>query len=978
MEILRGGRVDRRVVNRPVDHRQPFLVIVEPAEHLVRQQGAQHLFVGFEPVGQAADIAIGHPLEFHVVDRGRRGEGSQLVKDHPQRIAGAVSLHAGGNGEGPLAHAGADRRAHAIGPAARFPEVHVEAREEAVADHLVGQFQRFLPFIGAVQGQQAAKHQHRLRRIGPVHQHQPGAGRGHGGGQVLDRPRGVAPAPAAKAGFQQGQQLLHRDVAHHGEAGDVRTEPFGVFGPQVGRGQPGNHPRIADGGGQGIGVLRAIEHAAHRPAGKAARRGLLLGNLGQALRLHAGEILVAESGVERDVGHQRQRLRQVAGQRGQGDAGGIHAGRSGNRCTQVFLLADDGQRVAGGRALAQHVDHQLVAAGLGRGIGGGTGIQREGNGDGGNTGAANQRHVHAIAQRDPFGGREIERGDIGHRRNFACRAGARGGNAAAGIRRWRRVHRLVTPAAHRAAIQRPLARNDGQGIGGAGKPAVQGIADFCRRQARNPLQVAPVLRRIAGIEQPFGQHHALAAKAADVFQRAELAGDELGGGAAHLLLCRAIAHHPGDLGIEQGFGSSAVGTRRQIEIGRQEAELFMHLGTGQHPRGQFLAIDHGIVEPRGRQAAQDVHPHLQRHGIGVVEAGAGPVAGNAQLADLVSHLLADRRGQGNGASLHLRHVRPAGNVTEPAFHHRAGGDHVNVARQHQHHVVGAVIVAEPVLHVFQRGGGKVCHRTDGGMAIGVAHGQQALGHAVIDQAIGLVVALPLLVLDHAALPVEPFLADRAQQVAHAVGLHHQRPVKRAGGHGFDVVGPVIPGGAVGRRGPGGFQRNVEVLHVLAAGEHDVFEQVGKTGAPARFVLGADAVIDRDAHDRGLAVGMRQYGEAVGQGELLVGNVYLGNQRGKVVCCRSLGGSLSGRRCHGHGRFCRGWNGGATCQQKGGDQGEKQAIWFHPQGFITKPGFRQWQKEIAVDLWPAPGPAARTCDRARKIGRRRFNRAGQFP
>ena len=65
-----------------------------------------------------------------------------------------------------------------------------------------------------------------------------------------------------------------------------------------------------------------------------------------------------------------------------------------------------------------------------------------------------------------------------------------------------------------------------------------------------------------------------------------------------------------------------------------------------------------------------------------------------------------------------------------------------------------------------------------------------------DLAVGLVLALALLVLHHAALLVERLLVDRAEQVAHAVGLHPQRHVERGGRHVLEVVGAVELGGAV--------------------------------------------------------------------------------------------------------------------------------------------------------------------------------------
>ena len=67
---------------------------------------------------------------------------------------------------------------------------------------------------------------------------------------------------------------------------------------------------------------------------------------------------------------------------------------------------------------------------------------------------------------------------------------------------------------------------------------------------------------------------------------------------------------------------------------------------------------------------------------------------------------------------------------------------------------------------------------------------------VPDLAVGLVLALALLVLHHAALLVELGLADRAEQVAHAVGLEPERQVERGGRDVLEVVGAVLVGRAV--------------------------------------------------------------------------------------------------------------------------------------------------------------------------------------
>jgi hypothetical protein len=146
-----------------------------------------------------------------------------------------------------------------------------------------------------------------------------------------------------------------------------------------------------------------------------------------------------------------------------------------------------------------------------------------------------------------------------------------------------------------------------------------------------------------------------------------------------------------------------------------------------------------------------------------------------------------------------------------------------------------------------------------------------LGQLLPDLAVGLVLALALLVLHHAALLVEQRLVDRAEEVAHAVGLHPQRHVQRGGRHVLEVVGAVGVGGAVLVGGADQLERLEELAAVvLRALEHQVLEQVGEAAAPGRLVLAADVVPDVDRDDRRLAVGVHDHAQAVGQGELSKG------------------------------------------------------------------------------------------------------------
>ncbi len=124
-----------------------------------------------------------------------------------------------------------------------------------------------------------------------------------------------------------------------------------------------------------------------------------------------------------------------------------------------------------------------------------------------------------------------------------------------------------------------------------------------------------------------------------------------------------------------------------------------------------------------------------------------------------------------------------------------------------------------------------------------------------------VLARLVLVPHHRHLRLEVLLGDEA--VDHPVGLEVERPgeVRVRGGEGLEVVGAVVPGGAVGLRAVlGQLLRDVGMLR--RALERQVLEQVRHPGLAVAFVPGADEIgdVDRDGRLRG--VGEEQDAEPV--------------------------------------------------------------------------------------------------------------------
>ena len=135
--------------------------------------------------------------------------------------------------------------------------------------------------------------------------------------------------------------------------------------------------------------------------------------------------------------------------------------------------------------------------------------------------------------------------------------------------------------------------------------------------------------------------------------------------------------------------------------------------------------------------------------------------------------------------------------------------------------------------------------------------------------VGLVLALPLLVLHDAALLVEPLLVDDAEQVPHAIGLEPQREIHGGARHRLEIIRAIDIRRAVHARGADFLQRpKILVVVVLAAVEHQMLEQVREAGLAGNFVLRADVIPDRDCDDRGLAVLVHDYTQAVIQIEFV--------------------------------------------------------------------------------------------------------------
>ena len=135
------------------------------------------------------------------------------------------------------------------------------------------------------------------------------------------------------------------------------------------------------------------------------------------------------------------------------------------------------------------------------------------------------------------------------------------------------------------------------------------------------------------------------------------------------------------------------------------------------------------------------------------------------------------------------------------------------------------------------------------------------------------VALPALVLDHAALVVELLLSEGIGQKAHSIRFQPQHVFQGLAGHCLEVVGAIEAGGAVDPTFPHVGSRPFHIRQILSIGvpgplEHHMLEQVSHPGAARLLVLGADVIPQVDVGYGKLGVGMQNDLKAVGQAVFL--------------------------------------------------------------------------------------------------------------
>ncbi len=807
-----------------------------------------------------------------------------MLTDRLDRVTGPVGLHRRLDQQRHLVLAKTDGTARSIGPAATLAQIHVDPGQEVAAQHLVrsGQVEQVL---GAFDRQQLSGQDERLRRLRPVDQDDPGLLLLDHSGKRLGPLRHRRRLPVAEARLELRHEIGQRKIADGEDGRVVGPQPGLVEADQL---VAGHRPhRIGVAGASArlpVRMLSAVERDRKRPGGDASRLGHLGSDRRELLLAEPLDFVWRESRVAGDVGKQIERRPQIGRQRGEQDRGPIKTGAGADRGAEPLLGFRQLDRIEAVSAFFEQVEHQLLSAEPVRRIGGDAGIEFHRDPGDRHHGAAGVDDLDAVRQPCPFDIGEIERRRSADRRKLRLSEGNRSKRLLAGLRRAVITRPLAGgadldsggPGASRSSrlfISLALAGLDPKRIDRAGQPTLHRLAHLRRRDLGELFEPGTIEVRIVGIERALGQGDGLATEAADLLEPLDPAGQGAHHGALNLIFGWAVGDEFGDDVVEPAGNRIGVLTGFHVDLDLEQAHPLERQQEAADPNRGLLLAHEDIVQTRAGEAAK--HGGADRQGDQVLmgQARDDPVAVQASVGNPVLHDLVDPAGQGRHRRLGRLVHRTARNIAEVALDERASLGRIDIAGEHQNRIVGAVILTEPAADVVERGRRKIGHRSDRRVTIGMALREQSFELRIFDQAERLVVALPLLVLDDANLVRQILLGDGTEQMAHPVGLEEQGALQRRTGDRLEIIGAVEPGGTV-EIGRPHRPRIFEIFArcVLRSVEHDMFEQMGKTGAARRFVLRTDIVPDGNRDNRSLAILVDDDPEAVVEGEGLMRNV----------------------------------------------------------------------------------------------------------
>ena len=259
--------------------------------------------------------------------------------------------------------------------------------------------------------------------------------------------------------------------------------------------------------------------------------------------------------------------------------------------------------------------------------------------------------------------------------------------------------------------------------------------------------------------------------------------------------------------------------------------------------GQLLIFHQALIEPRGLAPAQRGGKNVQRVNVGGISRRR--LERNVQARHLGEGILDGLLPFGGLLGLGQIGDRWRGlrrNVAEIFLDLRQRFGRLEVTHQGQHGVVRRIVNAKEFLDVFDGGRVQILHGADHRMLVGEVIVDQALQYFRCFAVRLIVHAQPALFLHRVALIVQVRLVHR--QRTHAVRFQKQPQIQLIGSERFEIIRPILRGGAV-HIAAVVFDQN----HVLAFAdvfrslEHHVLEQVRESGVSGVLVVRAHVVGD---------------------------------------------------------------------------------------------------------------------------------------
>ena len=404
---------------------------------------------------------------------------------------------------------------------------------------------------------------------------------------------------------------------------------------------------------------------------------------------------------------------------------------------------------------------------------------------------------------------------------------------------------------------------------------------------------------VVGVDLTLGQCDRLAAEPADLLKAFDASGQFAHHRAAHFVVIGAFGDILADQFVEPLFDQCRIDPRLDRRADGEDPDPLEREHPGRNPDRELFVADQHLVETRAGKAAEHRTADIERDQLAVEQPRHRPVSLDLDRRDAVLHHFGLGHGQRRDRSGGGNIDRTARDRAEIFLDHRAGLGRADIAGENDHRIVRRIFVGEPLFHIGEAGGVEIGHRADRQMLVGMTGGEDVLEHFVEDEPAGLIIALALLVLDHAALVIEHALGNRAEQVPHAVRFHEQSPLERAARDGFEIIGAVECGGAV-VIGRADLLQISEIIagQIFRAVEHQMFEQMRETGLAPGLVLRPDIIPGADRDHRRLAILVDDDGEAIVELERRMRNHNLADQygyRSRLGDCRFAHGRQRGKR-----------------------------------------------------------------------------------